>query len=148
MVRSTNSISWFVGGRNRKKVRREKGETSSVGESGLRGLDFIEVVIREGAKYELKPNEIMNMHLWEFNNYIMGYKGRLQREQENIVRLAYTTAGFVNSKKKPKPLQVYLEKIAKSFNHKPDNTKVDVEKAKNIERTIEELKKAKGVEQM
>ena len=88
------------------------------------------------------------MHLWEFNNYIVGYRKRIKREQENIVTLAYTTAGFTNSSKRLKPLQHYLDKVAKSFEkRKPNKNKVDVEKAKDIERTIEMLKKQKEGEQ-
>lgn len=96
----------------------------------------------------MKPSDIMDMHLWEFNNYIIGYRKKIRREQENIVTLAHTTASFVNSSKRLKPLQKYLEKIAKNFEKKPTNkNKVDVEKANQIESIIARLKKLKEGEQ-
>ena len=54
------------------------------------------------------------MHLWEFNNYLIGYKDKLLRDQEYIVSLAYNTAAFNNSKKKPKPLRYYIEKLRRN----------------------------------
>lgn len=99
-------------------------------------------MIRTGAAFGLKPNDIMDMEYWEFNNYIIGYKAVLKREQEYIVTLAYQTAGFTNSKRKVKPLKHYLEKISSAFNKK-SNDKVDMKKAKQVEETIAFLKKRK-----
>lgn len=89
----------------------------------------------------------MDMHLWEYNNYIIGYRKKIRREQENIVTLAHTTASFTNSSKRLKPLQHYLDKIAKNFEKRKVTKKVDIEKAHEIERTIEMLKKQKEGEQ-
>lgn len=89
----------------------------------------------------------MDMHLWEFNNYIIGYRKKIRREQENIVTLAHTTASFHNAKRL-KPLQKYLEKIAKNFEKKTVNrNKVDVEKSKHVEEMIAKLKSKKEGEQ-
>lgn len=85
------------------------------------------------------------MYLWQFNNYLMGYRNTLRRQQENIVSLAYQTAGFINSKKKPKPLSHYIEKIKARFSGKTNKYVVDIEKSKEIEKTIERLKQEKEV---
>lgn len=85
------------------------------------------------------------MHLWELNNYVIGYKQLIRREQENIVSQAYQTAAFTNSKKKPKPLKYYLEKIKSAFSGNKGKYEVDTEKAKQIEDTIERLLKEKEV---
>ena len=87
----------------------------------------------------MKPSDIYDMHLWEFNNYMLGYNQKLLRDQEYIVSVAYQTAAFNNSKKKPKRLDYYIQRIRNSAKNK-DNDIVDVEKSKYIERRIQELK--------
>lgn len=99
--------------------------------------------MRLGASVGLTPTDIRQMHLWEFNNYVIGYKMVIKREQENIVTLAYQTAGFMNSKNKPKPLKHYLDKIRNAFLGRPNNNTVDVEKSKEIQATIDRLMKEK-----
>ena len=84
------------------------------------------------------------MYLWEFNNYVIGYNDKLLRDQEYIVSVAYQAAAFNNSKHKPKPLKHYIDKLRSSVKHTKNKDVVDVEKAKDIERKIEELKKKKG----
>lgn len=69
----------------------------------------------------------------------------LMRKEEDIIKIAYQTAAFNNSKKKPKALQFYINKIQKAFNKKPNsksssNDTVDVQKSREIEKTIEKLK--------
>ena len=72
----------------------------------------------------------------------MGYKEKLLRDQEYIISLAYNTAAFNNSKKKPKALKYYIQKLRNAARTKTTDKKpVDVEKSKQIEETIERLKK-------
>ena len=81
------------------------------------------------------------MELWQFNNYVIGYNEKLLRDQEYIITLAYQTAAFNNSKHKPKPLEFYLNKLRRAVKKGKTNTeKVDVEKSREIERKIRELK--------
>lgn len=87
----------------------------------------------------------MEMEYWQFNNYLVGYREILKREQQNIVSLAYQMASFNNSKKKPKPLKYYLDKIANSFNMNRKKETVNVDESKRIEKIIQELKKKKEV---
>lgn len=63
-----------------------------------------------GASVELTPNEILDMELWQFNNYIKGYEQRMINKQKQEISLAWHTAVF-NNQKKIKPLKTYLEKI-------------------------------------
>lgn len=84
------------------------------------------------------------MELWEFNNYMYGMRERRLYEQENIIRTAYMTAGFNNSKHKPKPLQYYIEKLRNDSKLKPKtNNAPDAKKAMEIERKIELAKNSK-----
>ena len=81
------------------------------------------------------------MHFWELQNYIKGYNEIIYRNEEDMVKLAYQTAAFMNSKKKPKSLEYYIKKIRNSrqkFIYKKD--KVDVDKSRSIEKIIQELK--------
>lgn len=96
-----------------------------------------------GASVGLKPKDIYDMELWEFNFYVKGYKDVFFNEQMNIMKLAYNSGMFSReSKSKPKPLGYYLNKIEKSFyKNEYKNVKVDKEKSMEIYRTIERLKK-------
>lgn len=81
------------------------------------------------------------MELWQFNNYVIGYNEKLLRDQEYIVTVAYQAAAFNNSKHKPKPLEFYLNKLRHAVKKGKTNTeKVNVEKSREIERKIRELK--------
>lgn len=91
----------------------------------------------------LKPHEVEDMCLWEFNNYMIGYNNKLLRDQEYITTLAYETAAFSNSKKKPKKLEYYINRLRQKVKGKI-NDKTDKAKADYIEQKIEELKRKRG----
>ena len=56
------------------------------------------------------------MEYWEFNFYLKGYRERFYNEQVNIMKLAYNTGMLSReSKRKPKSLESYLDKIDKQF---------------------------------
>ena len=50
------------------------------------------------------------MELWEFNNYQLGYRNYIKQKEKDIVKTAYYTAAFSNSKK-TKKLSSYLKQI-------------------------------------
>lgn len=58
----------------------------------------------------LKPNEIKDLHLWEFNQYVLAYQEKIKEKEKNIIKMAYYTASF-NRSKKSKSLEHYLDKI-------------------------------------
>lgn len=84
------------------------------------------------------------MHLWEFNNYVKGYEDVLARRDEEIVTVAYHVAGFTNSKKKPRSLSYYLNKLRRGRKN-IHNDEVDVDKSREIYNTIQKLKKSKSL---
>lgn len=77
----------------------------------------------------LKPNEIKDLHLWEFNQYVLAYQEKIKEKEKNIIKMAYYTASF-NRSKKSKSLEHYLKEIDKSTitNKHRDNKKLDFAK--------------------
>lgn len=74
----------------------------------------------------LKPNEIKQLHLWEFNQYVLAYQEKIKEKEKNIIKVAYYMAYF-NNTKKTKSLNYYLKEIDNTTktNKKRDNTKLD-----------------------
>lgn len=79
------------------------------------------------------------MHLWEFNHYVKGYEEVLVRNARDLVTVAYHTAAFTNSKKRPKSLKHYLDKIKSSSDVRKINDVVDTQKSKGIMSKISQL---------
>lgn len=77
----------------------------------------------------MKPNEIKDLHLWEFNQYVLAYQEKIKEKEKNIIKMAYYTASF-NRSKKSKSLEHYLKEIDKSTvtNKRRDNKKLDFAK--------------------
>ena len=77
----------------------------------------------------MKPNEIKDLHLWEFNQYVLAYQEKIKEKEKNIIKMAYYTASF-NRSKKSKSLEHYLKEIDKSTvtNKHRDNKKLDFAK--------------------
>lgn len=69
------------------------------------------------------------MELWEFNAFLEGYKYRIKEKEKTIIKVAYYTAAFNNSKK-TKKLSSYLDAIDKveCKTNKKDNKKLDFAK--------------------
>lgn len=88
------------------------------------------------------------MELWEFNLYQKGYKEVYFNEQMNIMKLAYNTGAFSReSKKKPKPLETYLNEIDKKFHgNKYKNVPVDKKLSMSIYEKIQKLKEVEQYE--
>lgn len=63
----------------------------------------------------LKPFELKEMYLWEFNQYIKAYQEKMKEKEKNIIKIAYYSAYFNNSKKS-KSLNYYIKEIDKSSN--------------------------------
>lgn len=66
------------------------------------------------------------MYLWEFNQYALAYQEKLKEKEKNIIKIAYYTAYFNNSKKS-KSLNYYLKEIDKKTYQTRDrnNKKLD-----------------------
>lgn len=58
------------------------------------------------------------MHLWEFNRYALSYQKKIKIKEKNIIKLAYYTA-FFNNSKKSKSLKYYLKEIDDNVEFKP-----------------------------
>lgn len=73
----------------------------------------------------LKPSEIKDIHLWEFNQYIKAYQEKIREREKSIIKIAYYGAYFNNSKKS-KSLKYYMKEIDKSTTQvtKRDNDKL------------------------
>ena len=50
------------------------------------------------------------MHLWEFNQYVLAYQDKIKEKEKDIIKVAYYTAYF-NNTKKSKSLNYYLKEI-------------------------------------
>jgi hypothetical protein len=79
--------------------------------------------------------------LWSFNRYVIGYREKLKRDQADIVKLAYQTAAFTNSKQRPRPLAYYLGKILNSDKKSKQKALKDIEWAKEMDKKVEEALK-------
>lgn len=61
----------------------------------------------------MKPNELKEMHLWEFNQYVKAYQEKIKEREKSIIKIAYYSAYFNNSKKS-KSLNYYMKEIDKT----------------------------------
>ena len=88
------------------------------------------------------------MEYWEFNFYLKGYRERFYNEQVNIMKLAYNTGMLSReSKRKPKSLESYLDKIDKKYHgNRYRDVPVDTEKSRKIYEEIQKLKEKEMVE--
>ena len=88
------------------------------------------------------------MEYWEFNFYLKGYRERFYNEQVNIMKLAYNTGMLSReSKRKPKSLESYLDKIDKKYHgNRYRDVPVDKEKSRKIYEEIQKLKEKEMVE--
>lgn len=102
-----------------------------------------------GAGVGLKPSDIYDMELWEFNAYIKGYKEVFYKEQMNLMKQAYYTGMFGNSNnKKPKSLEHYLDQVEKNFRKGEYKEKpVDVNLSKSIYEKIQKMKEKEMMKQ-
>lgn len=74
-----------------------------------------------------------------------GYNEREIRHQQNIIKEAYYTAAFSNSKKKVPRLETLLKSIRNNAEHKKDKTLEEKEIDKmNIDNLISQYNKFKG----
>lgn len=66
------------------------------------------------------------MYLWEFNQYVLAYQEKVKEKEKDIIKVAYYTAYFNNSKKS-KSLNYYLKEIDNTTktNKKRDRFKLD-----------------------
>lgn len=73
----------------------------------------------------LKPSELKEMYLWEFNQYVKAYQQKIKEKEKNIIKIAYYTAYFNNSKK-TKSLNYYIKEIDKlsTVTKRRDNNKL------------------------
>lgn len=93
----------------------------------------------------MKPSDIYDMRLWEFNAYLRGYQEVYHNEQINLMKQSYYTGMFSNNDiKKIKSLDYYINKIDQAFN-KTSTKEVNVKKSREIHKTIEMLKRGGSV---
>lgn len=91
-----------------------------------------------GAEVGLKPDEIWDMELWEFNNYQLGYRNYIKQKEKDIVKTAYYTAVFVRSKKNKK-LSTYLKQIDSENNPKKAKNKEKLKFAREMDEKISKI---------
>jgi hypothetical protein len=75
------------------------------------------------------------------NRFVIGYRERLKRDQADIVKLAYQTAAFTNSKSRPKSLSYYINKIMNSDPEDKDESTRRIQWAKEMDKKVEEAKR-------
>lgn len=79
------------------------------------------------------------MELWEFNNYQLGYRNHIKEKEKGIIKTAYYTAAFSNSKK-TKKLSSYLKRIDNCDKANIKN-KQGLEFAREMDKRISEINK-------
>lgn len=80
------------------------------------------------------------------NRFVVGYRERLKRQEVDIVKLAYQTAAFTNSKNKPKSLSYYINKIINSDPEDKEESMKRIQWAKEMDKKVEEAKRRKEAE--
>lgn len=70
------------------------------------------------------------------NRYVIGYREKLKRDQADIVKLAYQTAAFTNSKQRPRPLAYYLGKIMNTNKKSKQKAFEDIAWAKEMDKKV------------
>lgn len=82
------------------------------------------------------------------NRYVIGYEQQIKRDQADIIKIAYNTAAFMNSKRKPKSLKYYVDKIlnpkAKKISEEESQNRIAW--AKEMDIKIAKLKRESEVE--
>lgn len=80
-----------------------------------------------------KPFEIYELELCEYNLCVRGFQEKQKEKEKDIVKLAYYTAMFNNSKK-VKPLGSYLREIDRQSkgNQSKEQSKAGIEFAKKM----------------
>ena len=80
--------------------------------------------------------------------YLKGYRESIYLKQVDLMTLAYNTGMLSReSKRKPKSLESYLDKIDKQFHgNKYKNVPVDTKKSREIYEKIQKLKEKEMVE--
>ena len=87
----------------------------------------------------MKPAEVFDCEFWMINSYLIGYREKTKLEQADIVRLAYQTAAFNNSKTNPRSLTYYINQIM-NVGRKKDvsSDEESIRQAKEMDQRIEE----------
>ena len=81
-----------------------------------------------------------------FNRYCIGYAEKRKHDAADIVRLAYQTAAFTNTPKRPKPMQYYLDKIFKPTSRGSKESALEqIRLAKEMDRKIEEQRRMEAM---
>lgn len=101
-----------------------------------------------GASVGLIPSEVFNSEFWMINRFIIGYDQKIKNEQANIIKVAYNTAAFMNSKRKPKPLKHYIDKILNTKYNKIsiEESQKRIAWAKEMDEKVSKIKRESEVE--
>lgn len=87
----------------------------------------------------MKPHELYDLTLEEYNAYIIGARLRDQKRRESDLTLAYLIAQF-NNAKKIKPLDHYIREMKRVNGYiVKDTTPVDVEASQALADYIDSL---------
>lgn len=65
------------------------------------GFDWQEI-LKIGAMSGLKPQEIYELELWEFNTYVLAMQEQQKQNQSQAILTGYYTAYYTNGGKKAK----------------------------------------------
>lgn len=75
----------------------------------------------------LKPKDIWDMHLWEYNSFAKGFELKQKQKSSECVLTGYYSAYFINSKKPKSPNDIIAE-----LYKKPLDISNELEKIKRI----------------
>lgn|GEM_PF-1705939 len=106
-------------------------------DSPQHSFDWLEI-IRTGAQAGLKPNEIWDLELWEYNNFILAGENRQKREISSAILSGYYTAYYMNGGKKAKSPNDLIKDL---YSKKPvrqsfEQGLKDIERLKELERNM------------
>lgn len=89
-------------------------------------------IIRSGAIAGLKPAEIWELELWEYNTFIGAYEENKKAAVANAILTGYYSAYYTNAGKKAKSPDELIKKLYAKKQSAEDGLR-DIEKFKRIE---------------
>lgn len=93
-------------------------------------------IIKTGALAGLKPNEIWELELWEYNTYIIAFQDSQKSDISNAILTGYYTAYYMNGGKKAKNPNELIKEV---YSQKPKKQSFedglrDIERLRELER--------------
>ena len=95
-------------------------------------FDWIEIV-KTGATYNLKPQEVFELELWKYNAYVTARQDSQKEEAVNAILTGYYTAYYMSGGSKAKSPKELIDKLYNEKQSLSDGF-ADIERIKRMEK--------------